>query len=735
MAANHEELFLNVSGRATYRVDGKEIDGPIDGGEPAVLYHRIRGAARRGRPRERGDLAPSTEKQNGGYGMSGMHPDDVYALTGVADPRISPDGATVAYVANRVDREANAYGSAIWLAALDGSSEPRQLTSGLKSDTEPRWSPDGSMLAFVSDRDDKVAQLYVMPVSGGEPRKLTSLKEDVSEAVWAPDGSMLAFVARVRDVAYDEEDEKRRRPRRITRLQYKLEHVGWTADRPQHLFAVMADGSDEPAQITTGDFEDSSPAWSPDGSTIAFISARHDDWDTELVTDAYLIDAPTRGDRSGREPGAGEPRTERTSVRPPRRLTQGGGQIHRLAWSPDGRRIAVLLYPATLDDPRHTQVAVVDAASGEARLLTESLDRNCGSYPPPREPAWDAEHLVFVVEDRGNIHLHRVAADGSAPPELVVGGERAVTGFDAVAGRLVFTATEPTMLPELFVDDRRLTRVAEPFAAGRELASPERYTAVSADGSEVDAWVMRPAGFEPGRTYPALLNIHGGPYGQYGSEFFDEFQVYSGGGYVVLYSNPRGSSGYSEEWGRAIRGPGEAGPGWGSVDYEDCMAVVDEALRRFDFIDPDRLGVIGGSYGGYMTSWIVAHTDRFKAAISERAVNQFVSEWGSSDFGFDFKGYSGTFLYEDVEGYLKVSPTTYAENIRTPLMILHSEDDLRCPVEQAEQLFVTLRLLKRPVELVRFPAESHELTRSGSPVHRVQRFELVLEWFDRYLKE
>ncbi len=667
--------------------------------------------------------------------MSGMHPDDVYALTGVADPRISPDGATVAYVANRVDREANAYGSAIWLAALDGSSEPRQLTSGLKCDAEPRWSPDGSMLAFVSNRDDKVAQLYVMPVSGGEPRKLTSLKEDVTQAVWAPDGSMLAFVARVRDAAYDEEDEKRRRPRRITRLQYKLEHVGWTADRPQHLFAVMVDGSDEPAQLTAGDFEDSSPAWSPDGATIAFISARHDDWDTELVTDAYLIDAPARGDRFGREHGAGEPRTEQTNDRQPRRLTRGGGQIHRIAWSPDGRRIAVLFYPATLDDPRHTQVVVIDAASGEARFLTETLDRNCGSYPPPREPAWDAEHLVFVVEDHGNIHLYRVAADGSAPPELVVGGERAVTGFDAVAGHLVFTATEPTMLPALFVDDRRLTRLAEPFAAGRELASPERYTAVSADGSEVDAWVMRPAGFEPGRTYPALLNIHGGPFGQYGNEFFDEFQVYSGGGYVVLYSNPRGSSGYSEEWGRAIRGPGEAGPGWGSVDYEDCMAVVDEALRRFDFIDPDRLGVIGGSYGGYMTSWIVAHTDRFKAAISERAVNQFVSEWGSSDFGFDFKGYSGTFLYEDVENYLKVSPTTYAENIRTPLMILHSEDDLRCPVEQAEQLFVTLRMLKRPVELVRFPAESHELTRSGSPVHRVQRFELVLEWFDRYLKE
>jgi dipeptidyl aminopeptidase/acylaminoacyl peptidase len=704
-----------------------------------------------------------------------MLPDDVYALTGVADPRISPDGTTAAYVVTAVDREVNAYRGAIWLAALDGSAEPRQFSSGEKRDAEPRWSPDGSLLAFTSNRDDKVSQLYVVPVSGGEARKLTSLKEDVEHPVWSPDGSMIAFVSRVRDAAYEEEDEARRRPRRITRLQYKLEHVGWTVDRPQHVFVVRSDGSGEPVQVTAGDFEDSAPVWSPDGSTIAFISARHDDWDIELAGDVYLLDvsdvpapAATRTEAPAAGVSADGPASP-LAAQEPHRLTKGGGQITGATWAPDGGRLAVLRYPAVLDDPRHSHVGVVDLETGEIELLTEALDRNCDPYPTPRAPAWDGDHLVFLVEDGGNTHVYRAPADGSAPPELLVGGERAVGGFDAADGRLVFTATEPTMPAELFAADlpdepsshggafmpagegaatdaaavtgtatysaRRLTRVGEPFAAGRDLVTPERFTAVSADGSEVDGWIMRPAGFEAGRTYPALLNIHGGPYGQYGNEFFDEFQVYAGGGYVVLFSNPRGSSGYSEEWARAIRGPGELGPGWGSVDYEDCMAVVEEAVRRFDFIDPDRLGVIGGSYGGYMTSWIVSHTDRFKAAISERAVNQFVSEWGSSDFGFDFKGYLGTYLYEDVESYLKVSPATYAENIYTPLMILHSEDDLRCPVEQAEQLFVTLRLLKRPVELVRFPAESHELTRSGSPVHRVQRFELVLEWFDRYLKE
>ena len=413
---------------------------------------------------------------------------------------------------------------------------------------------------------------------------------------------------------------------------------------------------------------------------------------------------------------------------------------------PDGSRLAVDHYDGVFDDPKHSQIAVIDPASGDFTSLTAALDLNCSAYPGMREPLCDGDGLVFVVEDHGRVHAYRVAADGSGEPRLLVGGERVVTGLDVAAGRLVVTASEPARLSELYdagpsagSEDpasvgRRLTSVGEAFAAERDLVLPERFTAVSADGSEVDAWIMRPAGHEQGRKYPALLNIHGGPYGQYGVGFFDEFQVYCGAGYAVVFSNPRGSSGGSEEWARAIRGPGEDGGGWGSVDYEDCMAVADEAVRRFDFVDADRLGVIGGSYGGYMTSWIVGHTDRFKAAVSERAVNNFDSQWGSSDYGWDFKGYLGTFLFEDVETYLKVSPSTYAQDIHTPLLILHSEDDLRCPVEQAEHLFVTLRLLKRPVELVRFPAESHELTRSGSPVHRVQRFELVVEWFERYLK-
>ena len=645
--------------------------------------------------------------------MPGMIPDDVFALRYAADLSVSPDGASVAYVVARADRETNSYVGTIWLAPLDGSEEPRQLTFGPGTDAEPRWSPDGSRLAFVSSREGRASQLYVLPARGGEARRLTQLNEDVGDVAWSPDGTALAFTSRVRAEGGEEEDERRRRPRRFTRLQYKLDNEGWTGDRPKHVFTVPADGSAAATQLTFGDVEDAGPAWSPDGARIAFVSARHPYWDTEFVTDVYLVDA-TGGE--------------------PRRLTRGGGLFEGLSWSADGASLLAQRYPSAFDDPRHTQVAIVDTRSGDVRLLSEALDRNCAGQGPAGAPRCDGDGVVFAVEDCGNTHLYRTAADGSGTPRRVVGGELAAAGFDVAGGRLAYIASTPARTSEVFADGRRLSSLADDFVAGRELCLPERFAARSADGAEVEAWVMRPAGFEAGRTYPALLVIHGGPFGQYGNGFFDEFQVYAAAGYVLVYCNPRGSSGYSEAWSRAIRAEGEAG-GWGTVDFDDCMAVIEEAVRRFPFIDGNRLGVMGGSYGGYMTSWIVAHTDRFRAALSERAVNHLGSIFGSSDQGWDLVSYAGAMAYDDVKPYLRMSPLTYARDIHTPLLIVHSEEDLRCPLEQGEQLFVALRLLRRPVEMVIFPKESHELTRSGSPMHRVQRFEIVLEWFDRYLKD
>jgi dipeptidyl aminopeptidase/acylaminoacyl peptidase len=647
--------------------------------------------------------------------MAGMVPEDVYELTGAGDPRLSPDGRTVAYSVWSIDKDQNANRGSIWLADVDGATPPRQFTAGAKRDGGARWSPDGSMLAFTSNREREEAQLYVMPVAGGEPRRLTDLQEDVGEIAWSPDGTRLAFTSRLHDAADEEKDEKKRAPRRLTRLQFKLDNEGWLAERRQHVFVVPADGSAIATQVTKGDFDHEAPAWSPDGTRIAFAAARHDDWDIRLASDVYVI-----------SPDDGEPE----------RLTNTDGSCGTPTWTPDGDRIVYTYTPGVFDDPRHGQIAVLDVATREARVLTSSLDRNCAPYPSIREPGLDGDDVVFGTEDSGNVHLYRVPLDGSAAPERIFAGDLCVTGYDVRDGRLVHTAITATSLSELYVGDRRLTSVGDAFASSRQLSAPERFTATSEDGTEVECWVIRPSGFQEGTKYPVLLNVHGGPFTQYGNKFFDEFHVYSGAGYAVVYCNPRGSSGYSEAWGRAIRGGSNGqGPGWGTVDHQDVLACIDEALRRFDFCDPQRVGVMGGSYGGYMTSWIVGHdgAERFKAAISERSVNQWVSMWGSSDFGWAFKGEIGSNIWEDPEEWVRMSPQTYATNITTPLLILHSENDIRCPVEQAEQLFTTLRLLQRDVEFVRFPAEGHELSRSGSPVHRVQRFEVVLDWWSRKL--
>jgi dipeptidyl aminopeptidase/acylaminoacyl peptidase len=645
-----------------------------------------------------------------------MQPDDVYELTGVGDPRISPDGSRVAYVVATTDRESEEYRSAIWVTPLAGSEEPSRFTFGEKSDGSPRWSPDGRWLAFVSNRGDEKAkgQIYVLPAQGGEARKLTELKESAADLVWSPDSTRLAFTSRVPDEAYEEEEERKRKPRRFTRLFQKLDSVGWIADRRTHVFVVDLEGG-EARQITDGDCEDGAPAWSPDGKRLVFAATRGERWDTELISRLYVVD-----------PEGGEPA----------QLTGDEGSYETPAFSPDGSRIA---YRFAVEDgtfPHNTQIGVMKADGTDATILTTALDRQCGPHPDHREPIWDGDRILFTIEDRGNIHPYVVAADGSTEPERLVGGELAVSGYDMRDGALVYVASTHTTLRELYAgaDGRKLTNVGDAFASGRELVEAERFTAVSRDGYEVDAWIVRPAGFEEGRRYPTLLSIHGGPFTQYGTGFFDEFQVYAGGGYAVLFSNPRGGSGYSEEHGRAIRGPvGDAGPGWGTVDYEDLMAVVDTAIEKYDFVDPEQVGVIGGSYGGFMTSWIIGHTNRFKAAISERAVNNLVSMFGSSDVFWIFERQFGGPLWENVDAYLERSPSTYAKDIETPVLVLHSEQDLRCNIEQGEHLFNLLRLMGKEVEMLRFPAESHELSRGGSPIHRVQRFEAILEYFGRYL--
>jgi dipeptidyl aminopeptidase/acylaminoacyl peptidase len=672
--------------------------------------------------------------------VRGMLPSDIGRLVSVGDPRLSFDGSRIAYVVTSTDLDANEYRSRIWLSSADEPRGAAPLTAGLQRDRLPRWSPDGSALAFVSHRDGAPpgSELYVLRVDGGEPARIVAWPEEIDDLAWSSDGRWLAFGARRRDEARYLPDKDRDRPaRHVTRLTYRLDNVGWTCDRPRALFVVPAHGTAPPRLVASDDNNEESYsglAWSPDGRWLAFSAARTSDWDLDRFADLFIVAA---------HDDDGEP------IRLTRGLDQGGVAFTQPSWSPDGTSIAfVLRHLRRFPFVSPIGVVRVDASgsASEPRSLTTELDRSCVPYLlNAREPVWDNDHLWFQVVDGMSVSLWRVDARSTdAKPELVLGGDQAITGFDTADGTVAYCASTPTMPSELFVTNRdgaaqhRVSFVSEPFTASRTLASPERFVAQSSDGVEVEARIMRPIGFEPGQRYPALLNIHGGPFAAYSAGFFDEFQYQAGAGYAVMFSNPRGSDGYGQSWGDAIRGPkcaDEPGSGWGGIDHDDVMAVVDEALRRFEFIDPDRLGILGGSYGGFLTSWIVGHTDRFAAACSERAVNNQLTMVSTSDIGYWFQGdYVGVSHLEEPDEYLRMSPITYVANIHTPLLILHSDGDLRCPVEQAEQLFVALRMLGREVEFVRFPGEGHEMSRSGAPKHRVERGDIILEFFNRHLR-
>ncbi len=571
----------------------------------------------------------------------------------------------------------------------------------------------------MSERDGKKkGQLYVMPGDGGEPVRLTDLRRGVSHPAWSPDGTRLAFVSRVggwEEPESEEEKGKSRPARVITALKYKWNGEGFIYDARPHVFCVASDGSGAPRQLTDGDFADSDPAWSPDGRLVAFSSSRHAERDHDDVSDIWVVPAD-----------GGELQ----------RVTDGAGPAAWPSFSPDGAALAYLGRRNVNEFGRNVRVFTVPVEGGVPTCLSEGLDRSCA--PLASRPLWSADGrwVTFATEDHGALSLYRAGTSRDAPFERVVGGERAVGGYSAALGaadRLAFAASDPVTPAEIFVaaadgtGERRVTDLNGPWRQEVFLSAPQRFRFRRA-GFEVEGWVMKPFGAAEGVRGPALLNIHGGPHTQYGYQFFDEFQVYAGAGHAVVYVNPRGSQGYGEAFTRAVLRD------WGGGDFADVMAGLDEAVRRSPFIDPERMGVLGGSYGGFLTSWIVGHDHRFKAACSERAVNDQWGMFGTSDIGHIFNVVElGTTPWDGLDHYVARSPISYAKDVTTPLLIIHSEDDLRCPIEQAEQLFVALKKLGKEVVFVRFPDENHELSRSGRPRHRLARYRFILDWFDKYL--
>ena len=642
-------------------------------------------------------------------------------------PAVSPDGSLVAFVVTRIDPAKNRYSSQVWLAQADGSTPPRAVTGG-NNDSHPTWSAHGDTLYFSSRRSSRKgdATLHALPVNTpGETRQLAAMKDGLGNLAVSPDGKWIAFTSRTPDERYqatgaDDGDQSWQSPRKIERFFTRLNGENWVFDRPQHVYVVAANGTGQPRNLTPGEFQHSGVSWLADSTGVVTSSQRHTTWDLEFASDLYLV--PLHGEIT--------------------EITHQSGAYSDPSVAPDGATVAFVGHDDASTYPQNAGIAVAPIAGGPHRWLSKGLDRTFETTAGAVAPRWlDATTLLGTAEDRGQTHLWRVFTDGSAPVALT-SGPMTVKAFDSASGTIAFSAGAVDEVADVFVvtdgEPRRLTTFADAYRATANPLGWEHFVVPCADGSnEIDAWIMRPANFDPATKYAVVLNVHGGPHTQYGETFFDEAQFQAAAGFVVLMCNPRGGSGREQSWGQAIMGPSHPvapGSGWGSVDVDDVMAVLDTALASYSFCDGQRVGMQGGSYGGYMATVLAArYSSRFKAICSERAVNNLLTEEFTSDISTMFRVEHGPTHLDAPEEYERVSPIRHVRAINCPLLILHSEDDLRCPISQAEELFVAMRLLGKDVTFYRFPGESHELSRSGSPVHRRQRAEIILDFFAKHL--
>lgn len=655
-----------------------------------------------------------------------LTPESLLTWSFVGEPEIAPDGRRVAYVVTRSAEEGSKYAGDVWLA--QPGAPPRALTTHPAHDRNPRWSPDGRRLAFLSDRSGKT-QVWVLEAEG-EPWQLTDLKVDVQSFEWSPDGGRLALIANPPKPG-EKEGDKPKPPVMLSteRLVWRNDGTpGWRPDETNQIWTApvpVVPGLAEARQVTTDAYPHNGLAWSRDGRTLYFSSNDTPDPDYSHFESEILAVA---ADGSGK----------------PRRITERRGPDTDPTVSPDGRSLAYFGADVgeRLKAYQPNTLYIRDISTGVVRQVELPHGAGDGMILDATAPklatsnlAWsgDGRALYFTAAHHGRVQIFRTDVRTLKTEPLAPLGDGNVNSFTLGGGDRIAALYSTQTAPDdvhLVAGGKaeRLTAHGQAAVAAVALGQASEHWINSFDGQRVQYWIQRPPGFDPARKYPAILYIHGGPHAMYGQGFFHEFQTLANAGYVVIYGNPRGSTGYGGEFGNVIQHkyPGD--------DATDLIATLDDAVAK-GFIDPNRLGVAGGSGGGVLSSWLIGtYPDRFKAAVVERAVLNWASMIGTDISEMYARTWFEDYPWRNPEPYIRRSSISLVEKVKTPALIIHNAEDYRVPVQQAYEYYTSLKLLKKPARLVVFPNSSHGMSRDGTPEQRVARLKLIREWMDKYLK-
>ncbi|MCK4233595.1 S9 family peptidase, partial [candidate division WOR-3 bacterium] len=626
--------------------------------------------------------------------------EDFLKLKFVNEVEFSPCGRQFIYTVKRVNKEKNKYFTNLFLAATDNSNTT-QFTHGDWNDTSLKWSPNGKWIAFLSDREGKT-NIYVIPTQGGESKRITNLEGIIINLAWMPDSKNLifAFCPAKKD---KKKKDKKEAPlvREIDRMYYKADGQGYRPEGKFHLFKINIKSGNK-KQLTKGNCDEYCPTPSPDGEKIAFVSNKQKDYEYNmLLIDLWITD------KDGKKI---------------KRVPAPKGPKHTLSWSPNGRNIAYVGNEHYKDytGALNQHLWIVTIPVGKAKKLTRDFDRtvmnvcvdDIGETFGSLKPSWakDGKEIIFGASDEGNHHLFSCDVKTRKMRKITKGDFQIFSySYNNTNDKIVYSYSHPTSPANIAVIEKESGKIEFDKNLNIQLlkrlkiSKPEKFSFKGTHGDTVYGWILKPPYFRKNKNYPLIVEVHGGPYAQYANSYFHEFQVLAGAGYVVFYSNPHGSQGYGEKFAKTLVN------NWGVPDYKDIMNAID-ILSRKRFINKKRMGVTGGSYGGFMTNWIVGHTDIFKAACTQRCVSNLISMIGTSDGGFMMEKEFGGPWWKNLDNYWRMSPLKYVKKIKTPLLIIHSENDMRTPIEQAEQLYIALKLQKRKVKFIRYPEESHGLS-------------------------